>query len=70
MQGAYMAEWVSTTAVADRNPYWKLELKDSLRLETWSPTLQPIVQKILNDKTLNVDDGVALFNEPNLFELG
>ena len=65
-----MAEWVSTTAVADRNPYWKLELKDSLRLETWSPTLQPIVQKILNDKTLNVDDGVALFNEPNLFELG
>ena len=45
-------------------------LATSLRSETWSDTLNPIVQKILNNVQLTEEDGVALFNEPNLFELG
>ena len=56
--------------MADRHPDWKDMLYTSLRSETWSDSLSPIVQKILNNVKLDEEDGVALFNEPNLFELG
>jgi len=56
--------------MADRHPEWKDILFTSLRSETWSNTMNPIVQKILNNAQLDEEDGIALFNEPNLFELG
>ena len=65
-----MTEWVSSPEMADRHPEWKDILFTSLRSETWSDTLNPIVEKILNNVQLDEEDGVALFNEPNLFELG
>jgi len=65
-----MTEWVSSPELADRHPDWKGILCTSLRNETWSNTLNPIVQKILNNVQLTEEDGVALFSEPNLFELG
>ena len=65
-----MTEWVSSPELADRHPEWKDILLTSLRNETWSDTLNPIVQKILNNVQLTEEDGVALFSEPNLFELG
>lgn len=65
-----MTEWVSSPSMADRHPDWKDMLYTSLRSETWSDSLSPIVQKILNNVKLDEEDGVALFNEPNLFELG
>ena len=65
-----MTEWVSTRLLADRNPDWKASLSESLSIEKWNPTLQPIVEKIIEGIPLNRGDGVVLFNQPNLFELG
>ena len=65
-----MTEWVSTPSQADRRPDWKVRLKRSLQEESWSPSLNTIVQKILDDIELDVDDGTVLFQEPNLFEVG
>ena len=65
-----MTGWVSTTALADRDPDWKSKLKQALIEEQWSHSLQTIVDKILNDQLLGTEDGVLLFSEPNLFELG
>ena len=65
-----MPEWVSTVVLADRNPHWRVDLKDSLRQELWPSTLQPIVDKILSDQRLGHEDGLQLFAEPNLFQLG
>jgi aminodeoxyfutalosine synthase len=65
-----MTEWVSTRFLADRNPDWKATLSESLSIEKWNPTLQPIVEKIIEGIPLNRVDGVVLFNQPNLFELG
>ena len=65
-----MTGWVSTAALADRDPDWKSNLKQSLVQEHWSTSLQTIVDKILDDQSLTTDDGLILFSEPNLFELG
>ena len=65
-----MTGWVSTTAIADRDPVWRTNLKNSLRDEQWSNSLQIVVDKIINDETLNHEDGLLLFSEPNLFDLG
>tara|TARA_B100000614_G_scaffold107502_1_gene96727 strand:+ start:638 stop:1837 length:1200 start_codon:yes stop_codon:yes gene_type:complete len=65
-----MPEWVSTVVLADRNPHWRVDLKDSLRDEQWPNTLQPIVKKILSDQRLGHEDGLQLFAEPDLFQLG
>jgi aminodeoxyfutalosine synthase len=45
-------------------------LKSNLRQIDWSESLQRIVDKILDDKPLTKQDGISLFSEPNLFELG
>ena len=65
-----MTGWVSTTAIADRDPEWRATLKNSLRDEQWSNSLQIVVDKIINDETLTHEDGLRLFSEPNLFDLG
>lgn len=65
-----MTEWVSTTAIADRDPEWRTNLKNSLRNEQWSTSLQIVVDKIINDESLDHEDGLRLFSEQNLFELG
>ena len=65
-----MTGWVSTTAIADRDPEWRTNLKNSLRDEQWSNSLQIVVDKIINDESLNHEDGLRLFSEPNLFDLG
>ena len=65
-----MTGWVSTTAIADRDPVWRTNLKNSLRDEQWSNSLQIVVDKIINDESLNHEDGLRLFSEPNLFDLG
>ena len=65
-----MSEWVSTRLLADRNPNWHSILNEFLSEESWSKTLQPIVEKITNGIALDQTDGVELFNTPNLFELG
>ena len=65
-----MTGWVSTTAIADRDPEWRTNLKNSLRDEQWSNSLQIVVDKIINDETLTHEDGLRLFSEPNLFDLG
>ena len=65
-----MTGWVSTTAIADRDPEWRATLKNALRDEQWSNSLQIVVDKIINDETLTHEDGLRLFSEPNLFDLG
>lgn len=65
-----MTEWVSTTALADRDPQWKFNLKQALVQEHWSESLQTIVDKILDDQSLTTEDGLLLFSEPNLFDVG
>ena len=65
-----MTGWVSTTAIADRDPEWRATLKNALRDEQWSKSLQIVVDKIINDESLTHEDGLRLFSEPNLFDLG
>ena len=65
-----MTEWVSTTTIADRDSEWRTNLKNSLRNEQWSTSLQIVVDKIINDESLDHEDGLRLFSEQNLFELG
>lgn len=65
-----MTEWISTTAIADRDPEWRTNLKNALRNEQWSTSLQIVVDKIINDEPLGHEDGLLLFSEPNLFDLG
>ena len=65
-----MTEWSSTSLLADRDPEWRQVLKSNLRQIDWSESLQDIVDKILDDEVLTKQDGLSLFSEPNLFELG
>ena len=65
-----MTEWSSTALLADRDPEWRQVLKSNLRQNDWSESLQRIVDKILDDEPLTKQDGLSLFSEPNLFELG
>ena len=65
-----MTGWVSTATLADRDPDWKSNLKHALMQEKWKESLQTVVDKILGDQPLDIDDGLVLFSEPNLFELG
>ena len=65
-----MTEWSSTSLLADRDPEWRQVLKSNLRQIDWSVSLQGIVDKILDDEVLTKQDGLSLFSEPNLFELG
>ena len=65
-----MTEWSSTSLLADRDPEWRQVLKSNLRQTDWSESLQGIVDKILDDEVLTKQDGLSLFSEPNLFELG
>ena len=65
-----MTEWSSTSLLADRDPEWRQGLKSNLRQMDWSESLQGIVDKILDDEVLTKQDGLSLFSEPNLFELG
>ncbi len=65
-----MTGWVSTIPIADRDPEWRTHLKKSLRNEQWSNSLQVVVDKIIRDESLSHEDGLRLFSEPNLFELG
>ena len=65
-----MTEWSSTSLLADRDPEWRQVFKSKLRQIDWSESLQGIVDKILDDEVLTKQDGLSLFSEPNLFELG
>ena len=65
-----MTGWSSTSLLADRDPEWRQVLKSNLRQIDWSESLQRTVDKILNDEPLTKQDGISLFSEPNLFELG
>ena len=65
-----MTEWSSTSLLADRDPEWRQVLKSNLLQIDWSESLQGIVDKILDDEVLTKQDGLTLFSEPNLFELG
>ena len=65
-----MTEWSSTSLLADRDPEWRQVLKSNLLQIDWSESLQGIVDKILDDEVLTKQDGLSLFSEPNLFELG
>ena len=58
-----MTGWVSTAALADRDPEWKFNLKQVLAQERWSPSLQTIVDKILDDQSLTTADGLLLFSD-------
>ena len=65
-----MSKWKSAIIDADRNKDWKDRLKTSISKVQWSESLQPIVDKILDDEQLNVTDGCNLFETKNLNELG
>ena len=65
-----MKEWSSTPDVAGRNPDWRAILKTKLKNDEWAKSVQRIVDKILDDQELDHADGIQLFEEPNLFEIG
>ena len=65
-----MSSWQSAIIDADRNKDWRERLKSSISDVKWSDSLQPIVDKIMINKQLDVEDGCVLFETTNLNELG
>jgi aminodeoxyfutalosine synthase len=65
-----MSSWESAIIDADRNKDWRERLKASISDVKWSDSLQPIVDKIMTNKQLDVEDGCILFETTNLNELG
>ena len=65
-----MESWSSSRRVAGSNEDWRDVLSSSLANMQWSDSLQPIASKLSNGETLSLEDGMVLFNHPDLIEVG
>ena len=65
-----MQEWQSDVKVAGSNSDWRSIFSNSTENEEWSKPLASIVDKIKSGKSLNIDDGMVLYNHHNLNEVG
>ena len=66
-----MSGWESTVLDAGSNPDWKSLLPELVgEPKTWSESIRPIANKISQGQRLNLEDGLSLFQHPNLSEVG
>lgn len=66
-----MENWSSDRTLAGSNGDWAKRLTGALLpLSGWSNSIQDIVQRVMNGVHLSLDDGVRLFEHPDLHEVG
>ena len=66
-----MSAWTSTVQQAGSNIDWNERLPNLVgEIDTWSPSIRFIVEKVANGVRLTVDDGLILYRHPNLPEVG
>ena len=66
-----MSAWTSTVLQAGSNIDWNERLPNLVgEIDTWSPSIRFIVEKVANGVRLTVDDGLILYRHPNLPEVG
>ena len=66
-----MSGWESTVLDAGSNPDWKSLLPELVgESKTWSENIRPVANKISRGQRLNLEDGLLLFQHPNLSEVG
>jgi len=66
-----MENWSSDRILAGSNGDWAKRLTDALLpLSGWSNSIQDIVQRLMDGVHLSLDDGVRLFEHPDLHEVG
>ena len=66
-----MERWTSQAVLAGQRPDWPEVLASLIQpLEQWSEPLQPIASKLANGESLNLSDGLVLFDHSDMHELG
>ena len=66
-----MSGWTSSRFDAGSNQDWQQRLTDSLlQSSQWSKPLSPLVDKLIRGESLSLEDGLTLYNHPNLSEVG
>ncbi|MDG1538640.1 MAG: radical SAM protein, partial [Candidatus Poseidonia sp.] len=66
-----MENWSSDRTLAGSNGDWAKRLAGALLpLSGWSNSIQDIVQRVMDGVHLSLDDGVRLFEHPDLHEVG
>ena len=65
-----MEQWSSTQLLAGSLKDWQQRLTESLESEQWSETIIPIAEKVALGERLSIEDGLILFQHPNLNEVG
>ena len=65
-----MTGWSSSILLAGSNPDWLDDLSHLLDEVSWSDQLLPIVSKLRKGDSLDIQDGLKLYNHKDLFELG
>ena len=66
-----MERWTSQAVLAGQRPDWPDVLASLIQpLEQWSEPLQPIASKLANGESLNLSDGLVLFDHSDMHELG
>ena len=66
-----MSAWTSTVQQAGSNIDWNERLPSLVgEIDTWSPSIRSIVEKVANGVRLTVDDGLILYRHSNLPEVG
>lgn len=56
--------------LAGEDAFWLERLSTSLRSTTWSPALAPLADKLAKNIPLSVQDGMTLYQHPDLHEVG
>ena len=66
-----MSAWTTSRFDAGSNQDWQQRLTESLQQgSAWSEAIQPLVTKLADGKSLSLEDGLTLYNHPNLSEVG
>ncbi len=56
--------------LAGEDAFWLERLSTSLRSTTWSPALAPLADKLAKNIPLSLQDGMTLYQHPDLHEVG
>ena len=65
-----MNQWSSTQSHAGCKQDWQERLTKSLEHVQWSEPITPIAEKVALGVRLSIEDGLILFQHPNLNEVG
>lgn len=65
-----MNQWSSTQSQAGCKQDWQQRLTNSLEHVQWSEPITPIAEKVALGVRLSIEDGLVLYQHPNLNEVG